>query len=79
MRNPIAFQRVDGPSREGANLRQRERVGHVWLVDPLLQTLEVLRLDGPGYRLAGVWRGDVVVQCEPFEALAIRLADLWSA
>lgn len=57
----------------------RERVGHVWLVDPLLQTLEVLRLDGPGYRLAGVWRGDVVVQCEPFEALAIRLADLWSA
>jgi Uma2 family endonuclease len=57
----------------------REKVGHVWLVDPLLQTLEVLRLDGPGYRLAGVWRGDVAVQCEPFEALSIRLADLWSA
>ena len=45
---------------------------------PLLQTLEVLRLDGPGYRIAGVSRGDVVVQCEPFESLAIRLADLWS-
>lgn len=57
----------------------REKVGHVWLVDPLLQTLEVLRLDGPGYRLAGVWRGDLVVQCEPFEALSIRLVDLWSA
>lgn len=57
----------------------RERVGHVWLVDPLLQTLEVLRLDGPGYRLAGVWHGDEVVHCEPFEALSIRLADLWSA
>jgi Uma2 family endonuclease len=55
-----------------------EKVGHVWLVDPLLQTLEVLRLDGSGYRIAGVWRGDVVVQCEPFESLAIRLADLWS-
>ena len=26
----------------------REKVGHVWLVDPLLQTLEVLRLDGTG-------------------------------
>jgi hypothetical protein len=49
----------------------REKVSHVWLVDPLLQTLEVLRLDRPGYRLAGVWRGDVVVQCEPFEALSI--------
>ena len=57
----------------------REKVGHVWLVDPLLQTLEVLRLDGPGYRVAGVWRGNVVVQCEPFEALSIRLVDLWSA
>jgi Uma2 family endonuclease len=59
-------------------INAREKVGHVWLVDPLLQTLEVLRLDGPGYRIAGVSRGDVVVQCEPFEALAIRLADLWS-
>jgi Uma2 family endonuclease len=56
----------------------RERVCHIWLVDPLLQTLEVLRLDGSSYRLAGVWRGDAVVRCEPFEALPIRLADLWS-
>jgi len=56
----------------------REKVGHVWLVDPLLRTLEVLRLEGPGYRLAGVWRVDVVVQCEPFEALLLRLVDLWS-
>lgn len=57
----------------------RERVGHVWLVDPLLQTLEVLRLDGGGYRIVGAWRAEAVVQCEPFEALPIRLADLWSA
>jgi len=56
----------------------REKVVHVWLLDPLLQTLEVLRLDGSGYRIAGVWRGDAVVQCEPFEAHAIRLADLWT-
>jgi len=57
----------------------RERVGHVWLVDPLLQTLEVLRLDGAGYRIVGAWREEAIVQCEPFEALPIRLADLWSA
>jgi hypothetical protein len=44
----------------------------------LLQTLEVLRLDGPGYRIIDVWRGGVVVRCEPFESLALRLADLWS-
>ena len=56
----------------------REDVGHVWLVDPLPQTLEVLCLDGSGYRLVGVWRGSSVVECELFESLAINLADLWS-
>lgn len=57
----------------------REKVAHVCLVDPLLQMLEVLRLDGTGYRLSGAWRGNAIVRCEPFEALAISLADLWSA
>lgn len=57
----------------------REKVGHVWLVDALLQTLEVLRLDGDGYRILGAWRGDAVVRCEPFESLALNLADLWAA
>jgi Uma2 family endonuclease len=57
----------------------REEVSHVWLVDPLLQTLEVLRLDGPGYRIVGAWRGAAIVRCEPFESLAISLADIWSA
>lgn len=57
----------------------RERVAHVWLVDALLKTLEVLRLDGDGYRIVGAWCGDTVVRCEPFESLALNLADLWSA
>jgi Uma2 family endonuclease len=56
----------------------REQVGSVWLVDPVLKTLEVLRLDGSGYRIVGVWHGDATVQCEPFEAHAINLTDLWS-
>jgi Uma2 family endonuclease len=56
----------------------RENVSSVWLVDPLLKMLEVLRLDGVGYRIVGVWHGDTTVQCEPFEAHAINLADLWS-
>jgi Uma2 family endonuclease len=57
----------------------RELVGQLWLVDPLLQTLEALRLDGAGYRIVGAWRAEAVIRCEPFEALPIRLADLWSA
>lgn len=56
----------------------REKVRHVWFVDAALQTLEVLRLDGDGYRIVGAWRGEAVVHAEPFEALSLHLADLWT-
>ena len=57
----------------------REKATHVWLIDPLLQTLAALRLDGDGYRILGVWRGDAEVRREPFDAISLRLNDLWSA
>jgi Uma2 family endonuclease len=57
----------------------REGVTHVWLIDPLAQTLESLRLDGGSYRITGAWSGDAVVHCEPFESLSIALTELWSA
>jgi Uma2 family endonuclease len=57
----------------------REGVVHVWLIDPLAQTLEALRLDNGGYRIIGAWSGDAVVHCEPFDALGIALNELWSA
>jgi Uma2 family endonuclease len=57
----------------------REGVEHVWLVDPALRTLEVLRLDGVGYRILHAWHGDAIVQAEPFKEYALHLADLWSA
>lgn len=57
----------------------RERVGHVWLVDPILQTLEVLALDGAGYRLAGTWKGEARVRAEPFAEVELELAALWTA
>ena len=56
----------------------RERVAHVWLVDPLLRTLEVLRLDGPTYRLVGTWRGEAKVRAEPFDAIELELGALWA-
>lgn len=52
-------------------------VGFVWLVDPLAQTLEVLKLDGATYRLIATYRDDAVVRAEPFDAVAIELAALW--
>lgn len=56
----------------------REGVGHVWLIDPLAKTLEILRLDGGTFRIVGAWNGEAVVHAEPFEALGIALGELWT-
>jgi Uma2 family endonuclease len=56
----------------------RERVGHVWLVDPSEKTLEVFRLDGESYRLVAVSRDDARVRPEPFDAVELDLALLWA-
>jgi Uma2 family endonuclease len=55
----------------------REKVGNVWLVDPLARTLEVFRLDGDTFRLIGTWRDDARVRIEPFGAIELELALLW--
>ena len=62
----------------GALAVDRRRVAHVWLVDPLAKTLEILRLDGPTYRLAQTFTADAKVRGEPFEVVAIDLAALWA-
>jgi Uma2 family endonuclease len=56
----------------------RERVQHVWLVDPIEQLLEVWRLDGEGYRVALTAAGGEKVRAEPFEAIDLDLAILWA-
>jgi hypothetical protein len=55
----------------------REGVGHVWLVDPQLRTLEVYRLDGGRWVVAGSHGGDDVAGAEPFEAAALALSLWW--
>jgi Uma2 family endonuclease len=56
----------------------REKVPWVWLVDPILHTLEVHRLDGATYRTVGTWRDDANVRAEPFDAIELELASLWA-
>jgi hypothetical protein len=56
----------------------RDRVAHVWLVDPLVQTLEVYRLDGETYRLVVTLCGDATARVEPFDAIEIELGALWA-
>jgi len=55
------------------NIYGRERVPHVWLVDPIARTLEVFRLDGAGYRLLVAHGGDEPVRAEPFDAIELDL------
>jgi len=55
-----------------------QEVMHVWLADPSARTIEVLRLDGEGYRLVGTWGGDDRVRLEPFDAVVLELSVLWS-
>lgn len=55
----------------------RERVGHVWLVNPVTETLEILRLDGDGWRLVATHAGTDKVRAEPFDAIELDLATLW--
>lgn len=56
---------------------RREEVRHYWIVDPRVQTIEILRLDGEGYRLVGVLAGAQKVRAEPFDAIELDLGELW--
>ena len=55
----------------------RESVRHVWFIDPLAQTLEVLRLEGGKWFVAGNFADDAKVMAEPFEAVELELGLLW--
>jgi Uma2 family endonuclease len=59
-------------------LYARERVSHLWLVDPIARTLEAYRLGAPHWILVGAWSGDAKVHVEPFEPHELELSSLWA-
>jgi Uma2 family endonuclease len=56
----------------------RHGVSHAWLVDPVAQTLEVLKRDGQQWLLLGTHRDQAMIRAEPFEALEWDLGTLWA-
>jgi Uma2 family endonuclease len=56
----------------------RERVPHIWLVDPIARTLEAFHLENDRWTLLGTWRDDARVRAEPFTELELELASLWA-
>ena len=55
----------------------REGVSHLWLVDPLQQTLEVFRLEEQRWVLVSTHGGAESVRAEPFAALELDMSRWW--
>lgn len=48
-------------------------VPHAWMLDPLAETLEVLRLDAGRWTILATHVENEVVNAEPFQALGLEL------
>jgi len=55
----------------------REGVGHVWLVDPLAQTLEVYAAANGAWLRSQIAQGAEKIRAAPFADLELELAALW--
>ena len=56
----------------------REGVAYAWLLNPLLRTLEVLRLEQGRWVVAATHGGgEDPVAIEPFEAVPLELSRIW--
>jgi len=68
-------ERID----RGLKLRiyARERVSHLWLLNPDARTLEVYRLQDGDWLVVAVHTGETPIRVEPFEAIELDLATLW--
>ena len=56
----------------------REKIGHVWFIDPLARVLEILRLDGDTFRVTATGRDGAKLYAEPFDAIELALGPLWT-
>ena len=59
------------------SIYSREKLPHVWLVDPIAHTLEILRLEGGRWIIVSTESGLDLVRAEPFDAIELDLSLLW--
>jgi Uma2 family endonuclease len=64
--------------RKKLRIYAREGVSYVWLLDPIKRELEIYRLRSGELALVNVHGDDEVVRAEPFEAIELELAPLWT-
>jgi len=58
-------------------LYARHGIPHIWLVDPLAETVEVFKLESGRWFFLAAFSGDEEMRVEPFDAVGIDLAHLW--
>jgi Uma2 family endonuclease len=56
----------------------REKVGHAWIVDPIAQLLEILRLEAGRWVIVATHFGATTVRAEPFTEIPLELGLLWT-
>ncbi len=56
----------------------RHGVPHVWLINPIIATLEAYKLSPGGWLRVAIFSGNSVVRVEPFQETEINLGNLWS-
>ena len=54
------------------------RIPHLWLVDPLLQSVEIYALRDGHWSLLGVHLDDQRIRAEPFAEVELALRDWWT-
>jgi hypothetical protein len=77
LRGVVAFHRRIDRAKKLA-IYAREGAVYAWLVEPLQQTLEVLRLESGRWSLLAACSARDRVRAEPFEAIEFDLATLWA-
>ncbi len=55
----------------------RAKVAHLWLLNPIAETLEAYRLQHEHWLLLVTHAGDVAARIEPFDAVGLELWRLW--
>ena len=76
LRDPLALHPRLRSQEEAQGLRRAE-VPHLWFVDPISKSIDVLRLSGDLYSIVDTFGGDDKARIEPFEAIELDLTLLW--
>ena len=67
-----------GPTTTASNVPStRIGIRHLWFVDLEARTLTVSKLVDGHWLEVGVYGEDDVIRAEPFEAIELRLGELW--